>query len=151
MTPRNVVEELGRRLNTPLALDGAGLARIVVDGTLPVDFELDDANARLLIYAVIGILPAGAAREHFFESLLAANLFGAETGPCSPAFDRERNEILLWFAIGEEAHIETTLAGLENLVAQAEQWRIQITEAQNGHAQTGVAAAPAGLNSFMRA
>ncbi len=74
MTPRNLIEELGRRLNTTLALDGAGLARIVVDDSLPVDFELDEANERLLVYSVIGILPEGKAREQFFEELLAANL-----------------------------------------------------------------------------
>ncbi len=83
-----------------------GLARIVVDDTLPVDFELDEANERLLVYSVIGILPSGPAREQFFEELLAANLFGAQTGQCSPAFDRERNEMLLWFALGEDAHID---------------------------------------------
>ncbi len=71
MTPRNLIEELGRRLNTALALDDAGLARIVVDDSLPVDFELDEANERLLVYSVIGILPAGKARERFFEELLA--------------------------------------------------------------------------------
>ncbi len=152
MTPQNLVEELGRRLNTTLLLDDAGLARIVVDGTLPVDFELDDANGRLLVYAVIGILPSGPDRERFFESLLAANLFGTETGACSPAFDRERNEMLLWFSFGEEAHIETAMSALENLVAQAEYWRSELSNAQtNRETAAPQAGVPAALGDFMRA
>jgi Tir chaperone protein (CesT) family len=130
MTPHNLVEELGRRLNTPLALDKARLARIIVDGSLPVDFELDEPNGRLLIYSVIGILPAGRAREQFFERLLAANLFGAETGPCSPAFDRERNEMLLWFSVGEDGNIEEVIVALENLVGRCEHWRAELAQAQ---------------------
>lgn len=147
-----MVEELGRRLNTALALDDAGLARIIVDGTLPVDFELDEANGRLLVYAVIGILPAGPAREQFFESLLAANLFGAETGTCSPAFDRERNEMLLWFTLGEQSHIEEAAAALENLVGQAEQWRNQLTNTQTSGSGTAPnAVASSAFDGFMRA
>jgi hypothetical protein len=152
MTPRNLVEEIGRRLNIQLALDGGGLARIIVDGALPVDFELDEVNGRLLVYAVLGMLPTGAAREQFFESLLAANLFGAETGPCSPAFDRERNELLLWFALGEEAHIDGATASLEYLVGQAEQWRARLAEAETAYPETvHGAAAAASLDGFMRA
>jgi hypothetical protein len=152
MTPRNLVEELGRRLNTPLALDEGGLARIIVDGSLPVDFELDEPNSRLLVYAVIGILPAGPAREQFFERLLAANLFGAETGSCAPAFDRERNEMLLWYAIGEDAHVDGAATALENLVGQAEQWRDQLANAQTAHPdKVPDGAAPASLDGFMRA
>jgi hypothetical protein len=153
MTPRNLVEELGRRLNTNLALDDAGLARIMVDGTLPVDFELDEAGGRLLIYAVIGIPPASGPRlERFMESLLAANLFGSETGPCSPAFDRERQEMLLWFDLGEESHIETAMAALENLVAQAERWRSELADAQARNGKTPPPAdVPAGIAGLMRA
>ncbi len=152
MTPRNLVEELGRRLNTPLALDRAGLARIIVDGNLPVDFELDEPNGRLLVYAVIGILPAGRAREQFFESLLSANLFGAETGPCSPAFDRERNEMLLWFAVGEDGNIDEMTTLLENLVGRAEHWRTELARAQSGGNQLDSdAAEPSNFESFVRA
>ncbi len=153
MTLRNMVEEIGHRLNTALSLDGAGLARILVDDSLAVDFELDESSSRLLIYAVIGILPAGPAREAFFENLLAANLFGADTGSCSPAFDRERNELLLWFALAEETHIETVMTWLENLVTQAEYWRPQLADAQANRATTVSprSGAPAGIDSFVRA
>jgi hypothetical protein len=151
MTPRNLIEEIGRRLNTPLALDDAGLARIIVDGALPVDFELDEANERLLIYAVIGILPLGRVREQFFENLLAASLFGAQTGLCSPAFDRERNETLLWFAVGEDAHLDEAAAALENLVQQAEHWRDQLAKLQTNAPEGASAAAATVLDSFVRA
>jgi hypothetical protein len=151
MTPRNLVEELGRRLNTPLALDDAGLARIIVDGALPVDFELDEARGALLVYAVIGILPPGRTREQFFEDLLAASLFGSQTGTCAPAFDRERNEMLLWFAVSEDAHLDEVATALENLVQQAEYWRDQLAKLQTS-APAGDSAAPVSvLDGFVRA
>ncbi len=152
MTPRNLIEELGRRLNTALTLDDAGLARIVVDDTLPVDFELDEANERLLVYSVIGILPSGPAREQFFEELLAANLFGAQTGQCSPAFDRERNEMLLWFALGEDAHIDGATAALENLVEQALRWQDRRNDSHAGAPPAGAESpGSVALDGFVRA
>lgn len=156
MNLRNLVEELGRRLNTPLALDGGGLARIIVDQSLPVDFELDEPHGLLLVYSVIGILPAGSAREQFFEKLLTDNLFGAQMAPCSPAFDPERNEMLLWFSLGESAHIEGAVESLEKLVALAEKWRDELTTAQVGDTaangdDTDSFEAPAPFNAFMRA
>jgi len=151
MTPRNLIEELGRRLGTSLALDDAGLARIIVDGSLPVDFELDEANERLLVYAVIGILPPGGAREQLFEELLGANLFGAQTGPCFPAFDRERNETLLWFALGEDAHLDAAATALENLVQQAEHWRDRLAGLQGGAPAAAAAAPTTVLDGFVRA
>lgn len=152
MNLRNLVEELGRRLNTPLALDGSGLARIIVDQSLPVDFELDEPRGTLLVYCVVGILPPGGAREAFFEKLLAANLFGAQLAPCSPAFDTERNEILLWFSLTEAAHIDGAIAALENLVGLAEQWRADLARAQTSDiAVAQPVAAPASFEAFMRA
>jgi hypothetical protein len=154
MNLRNLVEELGRRLNTPLALDASGLARIIVDQSLPVDFELDEPHNLLLVYAVIGILPAGTAREQFFEKLLSDNLFGAQMAPCSPAFDPERNEILLWFSLGESAHIEGAVDSLEKLVGLAEQWRNELTQAQmsdNSEAEASDGYPPPAFNTFMRA
>jgi Tir chaperone protein (CesT) family len=154
MNLRNLVEELGRRLNTPLALDAGGLARIIVDQSLPVDFELDEPHGTLLVYAVIGILPAGSAREQFFEKLLSDNLFGAQMAPCSPAFDPERNEMLLWFSLGESAHIEAAVESLEKLVGLAEHWRAELTQAQTGETTAAEPAGfepPGGFNGFMRA
>ncbi|MEJ0035258.1 MAG: type III secretion system chaperone [Gammaproteobacteria bacterium] len=152
MTPHNLIEEIGRRLGTALTLDNAGLARIMVDDTLPVDFELDEANERLLVYGVIGLPPPGRTRERFFEELLAANLFGAQTGTCSPAYDRERNEMLLWFSLGENTHIEEAAAALENLVEQALHWRKRLndtsTDAPPVHADMP---ATVSLEGFVRA
>lgn len=152
MKLRNLVEELGRRLNTALALDEGGLARIIVDQTLPVDFELDEPHGALLVYAVIGILSPGAAREAFFEKVLAANLFGSQLAPCSPAFDTERNEILLWFSLNESAHVDDAVSALEALVAYAEQWRNELSRTLTGDAGAeSVAPASGSFEAYMRA
>lgn len=126
MTPHNLVAEVGLRLHTPLVLDNNGLARIMVDEIMPVDFEFDQGSGKLIVYSVVGMLAAGATRESFFEELLAANLFGVETGTCSPALDRERNEMLLWFSVDEEASVDGVLAMLENLIGRTEQWRARL-------------------------
>ncbi len=156
MTPRNLIEELGRRLNIQLALDHNGLARIVVDGALPVDFELDEPNGRLLVYAVLGTMPVGPAQEVFMEEILAASLFGAELGPCSPAFDRQRNELLLWFVIGEDGNLDETTAKLEQLVGYAERWRTELSNAQSATGGAGAdngpeAATHGAFDGFVRA
>jgi hypothetical protein len=153
MNLRNLVEELGRRLNTPLALDAGGLARIIVDQSLPVDFELDEPHGLLLVYCVIGILQAGPKREQFFEKLLSDNLFGARMAPCSPAFDPERNELLLWFSVNESAHIEGAVDSLEKLVGLAEQWRNELTQAQMGDtaAESQAYEPPSTFNAMMLA
>ncbi len=126
MSPQSLVEEIGHRLGVPLALDDAGLARLMFDGDLAVDFEFDEMQERLFVCAPLGVVPAGPERERLFADLLAAHLFGAETGPCAPALDAERGDLLLWFAIDDRQDIETALRALENLVVRAEHWRARL-------------------------
>ena len=140
MNSRTLVEELGRRLGVPLALDGAGLARLMVDGQLAIDFELDEARERLLVYAVIGSLPAGPGREALFAELLAAHLFDAETGGTAPALDRERGELLLWLALDTHADTERAHSALLALAGQVEHWRGRLLEHAGGQQATPAAA-----------
>ena len=123
MSPHNLVLELGQRLGITLALDSAGLARLMIDNSLPVDFEHDEVGDRLLVYATISTAPAAADRLALLTELLSANLFGADLGGCAPALDSVRDELLLWCAFTEQTGIDSAMAALENLVAQAEQWR----------------------------
>jgi Tir chaperone protein (CesT) family len=149
MSPHHLVEEIGRRLGVALVPDDAGMARLMVDGTLAVDFELDDANDRVFVCGTIGILPAGPQREALFGDLLAANLFGADLGPCSPALDVERNELLLWFALDERDDIDGAVRALEDLVARLESWRGRLV----GRVAPAMAATPSSSlsDAFLRA
>ena len=149
MSPHHLVEEIGRRLGVALVPDDAGMARLMIDSTLAVDFELDDANDRVFVCGTIGILPAGPQREALFAELLAANLFGADLGTCSPALDVERNELLLWFALDERDDIEGAVRALEDLVARLESWRGRLV----GRAAPAAGAAPASsfADAFLRA
>ena len=63
MSPHHLVEEIGRRLGVALVPDDAGMARLMIDSTLAVDFELDDANDRLFVRGTIGLQAAGPQRE----------------------------------------------------------------------------------------
>lgn len=151
MSPHNLVQELGQRLGITLALDHAGLARLMIDNTLPVDFEHDESGDRLLVYCTLGVTPLGEERDALLAELLSANLFGAELGACAPALDVVRDELLLWFALDERSDIDGAMNALENLVAQAEHWRARIA---GGTAElpAGGAAAPSGdLDKFMLA
>lgn len=132
MSPQHLVEEIGRRLQVNLALDGFGLARLMIDGHLAVDFELDEPADRLLVCAALGILPAGPRREAVLIELLGASLFGTGLGGCTPAFDAERFELLLWFPLDERHDVEQAVALLENLVAMTETWRTRLAEMGRG-------------------
>jgi hypothetical protein len=142
MDPRHLVEEIGRRIGVALALDAAGLARIMIDGELAVDFELDEAGDRLLVCSSLGVVPAGAEREAAFAGLLAANLFGDGLDGASPAFDAERGELLLWFALDESSAVDPALAAIERLVGRVEEWRTRLSARDVPAAPAG-AAAPA--------
>ncbi|THF57286.1 type III secretion system chaperone [Pseudothauera rhizosphaerae] len=148
MHPRHLTEELGRHLGVPLALDDAGLARLIVDGQLTLDFELDAGQDRLLAYAVIGT-PPGGGREALFAELLAANLFGAETGRASPALDSTRGELLLWLAFDDGTDVQDALAALGDLVTQATYWRSRL--AGNGATSPASSALPPELAAVLRA
>ena len=149
MSPQHLVEEIGRRLGVALVPDDAGMARLMVDGTLAIDFELDDSNERLFVCGTIGILPAGPEREALFGEMLAANLFGADLGLCSPALDLERNELLLWFVLDERDHVEGAVHALEDLVARVEGWRARLV----GRAAPAADVAPASslVDALLRA
>lgn len=154
MTPHDLVEEIGIRLNISLKLDDAGLSRIMVDSYLPVDFEFDETGNRLLVYAVIGMLPVrGDGLERFFEELLTANLFGSAIGHCSPAVDGERNELILWFELDESIHLDTAMSMLENLIAQTEEWRKQLSAVGTRADAPPPADLPSmgGMDTFLRA
>ncbi|WP_174999247.1 type III secretion system chaperone [Rugamonas aquatica] len=151
MTPQNLVQELGQRLGITLTLDQAGLARLMIDNTLPVDFEHDESGDRLLVYSTLGITPLGEERETVFADLLSANLFGAELGPCSPALDMVRDELLLWFALDEQSDIDGAMKALENLVAQTEHWRSRIASGGDDLASSGAPTPNGNLDNFILA
>lgn len=144
MSPHNLVLELGQRLGITLSLDQAGLARLMIDNVLPVDFEHDESTGRLLVYATLGVTPSGGAREAVFAALLSAHLFGAETGACAPALDPVRDELLLWFALDEHSSLEQAMDALEQLVSCTEHWRERIAA---GEPAASELAAPAHDNS----
>ena len=150
MSPQNLVLELGQRLGITLALDNAGLARLMIDNSLPIDFEHDEAGDRLLVYATICTAPSAAERVSLFTELLSANLFGVDLAGCAPALDSVRDELLLWCAFTEQTSIDSAMAALENLVAQAEQWRTRAAR-QDSSAPQSPDAPGGNFDNFMLA
>jgi hypothetical protein len=95
MRVEQLVRELGIRLGLPLALDGNGMCRLVLDGGTTVDLEaLRDDGEKFVIYAVLGKLRPGP-REAIYRALLEANLPSRDGTAGVLALDGDRDEIIL--------------------------------------------------------
>jgi Tir chaperone protein (CesT) family len=95
MRVEQLVRELGIRLGLPLALDGNGMCRLVLDGGTTVDLEaLRDDGEKFVIYAVLGKLRPGP-REAIYRALLEANLPSRDGTAGVLALDVDRDEIIL--------------------------------------------------------
>ena len=153
MSIPELVKELGNHFNVALALNHDGMARLQLDDELLIDFEHDEASSRLLVYAAIGMLPAGAEREALMLELLEANLFGSGTGSCAPAFDSAQSEFLLWFAAEEADSVAGLVPKLENLAIQAEKWRDRLRQpgVKASDSASLAQSAPGGFDFFLRA
>lgn len=143
MSFATLIEAAGQRLGAPLALDHAGLARLVVDGRHTIDFELEDGGETLFVSGVLGPLPPDG-REALYADLLAASLFGTRTGGFQAALDPVRRELLLWEAHRSAPEVEVFVARLEALAAQLEDWKQRLGSAGTQRAQPLVASMPMG-------
>lgn len=139
MSFATLIEAAGQRLGAPLALDHAGLARLVVDGRHTIDFELEDGGGALFVSGVIGPLPPDG-REALYADLLAASLFGARTGGFQAALDPVRRELLLWEAYRSPLEVEAFVARIETLAAQLEAWKQRLGSPATQHTTLSPAA-----------
>src|SRR5687768_3051537 len=92
----DALAELGAQIGlSDLALDENGLARVVFDGTLTVDFESMDEGRVLHLSSVVAALDGSDREEALFERLLQANLLGIATGGAHFSISEGDGEVLL--------------------------------------------------------
>ena len=120
----DVIQAIATAMAVPdLRLDEQGCARLRVDDTIDVNFEAS-ANSHLLhVYCTLGPVPP-TDRERCFEQLLAANLFGADTGGGTLAIDAAFGEIVLCTDIGNHGWTsELILSRLQRFIDAARGWQ----------------------------
>lgn len=145
MNASDLLAELGRTLGLPdLALSGLGTASLVIDGDLTLNLE-HEADAGLLVaYLSLGQAPADG-RDDCFARLLAANLFGHDSGGGSIGLDRGSDELVLSRSfVLEHTDALGLEAGLAALVDAARRRRADLASAPAAPADTAAFELPFG-------
>ena len=93
-------DELIAHLRAELELDdlefnSVNVCRLLVDDDVEIDLEYVAEDDALYCYSVVGTTFDEGQRKDWAEVLLAANLFGRDTGGASFALDDETDDILL--------------------------------------------------------
>ena len=92
----SLIEVLGQRCGTTLAMKAGGTLAMNFEGDLAVNLEHDADEDTLHVYVVLGEDPANdGARLASYRMLLEANLFGHDTAGGAIAVDPARDEILM--------------------------------------------------------
>lgn len=77
----DAIAEFGHHIGLPaLALDDAGLCRVVFDGTLAVDLEATPDGRALQVMALATPRDLPSCSTEMLEAMLGANLLGVSTG-----------------------------------------------------------------------
>ncbi len=95
MNAPDLLAELGRAFGLPhLELSGLGTASLIIDGELTLNLEHMADAGLLMAYLSLGQAPADG-REACFAQLLAASLFGRDSGGGTIGLDLASDEIVL--------------------------------------------------------
>jgi hypothetical protein len=151
MEIQDLLNELGQQTGLgSLRLNEQRVCRLVFDDRLTVDIEALADNQRFFIHAVVGQAPV-EGREAAFAELLAANLFGQDTGGACLSLNRNHDEILLFkeFRADETDYLKFSSA-LEMFLNRLDHWKNRLLSADVGSSFTSDAAIILS-NSFIRA
>lgn len=112
----------------PLNFNDDGVCRLMLDGVLVIDIELQPDKGLLLLHSVVG--PHPGDNLALCHQLLSANLFGRGTGEATLALDEQRDELLLFRTIRIEGTTPSEfVAAVESFSIHADYWTSQIMEA----------------------
>ena len=110
-----------------LSLDDGGACALRFDETV-LALELDEGEARLVLHAGLGPLPA-EGRAELLARLLEGNLFWKDTQGATLALDRSDDRVLLLRAVPLDAPPAGFPGLVERFVDAAEAWREVIATA----------------------
>jgi hypothetical protein len=121
-TVQGLLGEFGRTIGLDdLELDEDDYCALLIDDSLVINMEFDDAGNKLVLYSLIGE-PAGE-RTAAYDRLLRANYLGRETGAASLSLHPDGKGVVLsqWLPMpGLDGKRFTT--ELERFVNQTEAW-----------------------------
>jgi hypothetical protein len=120
----SLIQDLGRLLGLgAIELADDRRCRLLVEGTLPVDLEVDPRTEALLVALPLGLVPRHG-QTAIFGALLEANHLGASTGGGCIGINFHHQEIVLhqWFDPRTTAG-PALLRALQRLVAAARRLR----------------------------
>jgi len=141
MTPEQLLAQLGLAMNLPgLAFDANGCARLMVDGRIAVNFEVDEGAGGMQIYSTLAPLPA-QEQGPMLLMLLEGNLFGAQTLGATLAVDTLYNEIVLCRGIAvQDIDAAGFTAIVERFVTAVQDWTQKLSAGALAPAALGTAA-----------
>ena len=95
MNINELIKELGLALGLPdLQLNPEGCARLVFDGSIAINLEVDAERSCLHLHSLLGRVPR-EGRDALLYSMLKGNLFGNKTAGATLSIDSLREEAVL--------------------------------------------------------
>mgnify|MGYP001190431276 CR=1 FL=1 len=147
MAIEDLVKELGRQMNLPLALDRQRGCRLVFDERWTVDIEAaEDREDRVYLTAPIGPVPAGTGAA-LLREMLSANLYGRGTAGAALALDPVRNAVVVQRILpADRLDFATFQRAIEDLIDAARTWRERFS-AGDGTTTSAAGADPAAFEA----
>lgn len=135
MQPEQFLRQFGTHLGLPaLALNDRQVCRVVLDGRHAVDLEYSAPDDALHIYCAVGSIPRDATGPtHWAELLLAANMFGHQTGRSALALDSQRGQIFLCRTFGlRDMVFQAFIEEFDRFAGAALHWAKRLEEPLQG-------------------
>ena len=121
-----MLAELGRAAGLPLEADETGYSSLEVDGTLVANMQYVSESDSIYIFYELGRIESHVLGR-VCERLLAANLFGVETGGGVLAMHSESHEVVFSYsASAAEPDTVRFQRIVENTLRYAEYWKAEL-------------------------
>ena len=129
MNINELIKELGLALGLPdLQLNPEGCARLVFDGSIAINLEVDAERGCLHLHSLLGSVPR-EGRDALLYSMLKGNLFGNKTAGATLSIDSLREEAVLCRSLElDYLSVPRLTDVLEKFAAVTELWVQKIDE-----------------------
>ena len=121
-----MLAELGRAVSLPLETDDTGYSSLEIDGSLIANMQYVESSDSIYIFYELGQIRPEALNRVCVR-LLAANLFGVETGGGVLAMHEDSHEVVFSYsASAAEADTVRFQQIFENVLRYAEYWKDEL-------------------------
>lgn len=127
---KEFIERISKELSlTPPDLQEEGTYQLTFDKELRISLR-ENTESGITLFAVLAPLPA-TKTEDFLQEVLAANLFGKETGRAFLGVDKEGKQLTLTQFISPGVAYKEFFGFLEDFVNYTESWRLEAEQFSN--------------------